>query len=83
MPERDRIMAELRGDGVEVQIGSYALHGQPAFAEAEGCAWRGPLAGSQACFDEALVLPLYHDMEPATQQRVVAELLARLPAQGS
>ena len=82
VPERDRVMAELRADGVEVQIGSYALHGQPAFAEGECCSWRGSLAGSQACFDEALVLPLYHDMEPATQERVVAELLARLPAGG-
>ena len=72
--ERDRIMAAMRQAGVEVQIGSYALHLHPAYQEGAGCRWSGSLADSERVFKECLALPLYHDLSEADQNTVVEEL---------
>ena len=72
--ERDRIMAAMRQAGVEVQIGSYALHLHPAYQESAGCRWSGSLADSEQVFKECLALPLYHDLSEADQNTVVEEL---------
>src|SRR5207244_2661647 len=43
----------LRGEGIEVQIGTYALHRLGAFHD------QGPFPGADRCFERALALPLH------------------------
>jgi perosamine synthetase len=75
--ERDRIMQEMRAKGVEVQIGTYALHMHPAFAEGPQIIHRGPFNGSRYAYEHCLTLPLYHDLSDSDRQRVV-DMLQRL-----
>ncbi len=72
--ERDRIMAELRAQGIEVQIGTYALHMHAAFHSNDACRIMGDMNGSRRAFERALALPLYHGMTGAEQKRVVEAL---------
>lgn len=72
--ERDRIMAALRRQGVEVQIGTYSLHMHPAFRDNPLCRLEGPMSGSRRAFERALALPLFHGMTAADQEYVVEKL---------
>jgi dTDP-4-amino-4,6-dideoxygalactose transaminase len=72
--DRDAVMTRLRERGIEVQIGTYALHKQPAFAENRTCRIHGDLSGSSYAFEHCLALPLYHDLSEEDQDTVVAEL---------
>jgi len=71
---RDHIMAALRAQGVEAQIGTYALHRQPAFANPATCRLSGPMLGSRQAADHCLALPLYHHMTDDDQRHVVRTL---------
>jgi dTDP-4-amino-4,6-dideoxygalactose transaminase len=71
---RDEVMARMRAAGVEAQIGTYALHLQPAFRDNPAVRLEGDMAGSRKAFDRALALPLYHAMTTAEQERVVDTL---------
>ena len=77
-PNRDDVMARMRARGVEAQIGTYALHRQPAFQRLADL--RGPFPGADALADEAMVLPLFHDMTDTEQDEVVAVLRDALAA---
>jgi len=72
--DRDRVMAELRERGIEVQIGTYALHMHPAYQPGDTCRHVGPLDGSRASYERCLTLPLYHDLTADDQDRVIFEL---------
>lgn len=72
--ERDRILRHLRAMGIEVQIGTYALHREQAFQPGDNIRITKPLTGSQYAYDHCLVLPLYHDMTRDEQDAVVREL---------
>ena len=74
VPERDRVMRELRADGIEVQIGSYALHKHPAFRPGPLCRLAGDPGNSRWVFDHSLALPLFHELAPGDQDQVVAQL---------
>ena len=74
---RDAVMARMREQGIEVQIGTYALHMHPAFTCSDRCRLEGDLAGSRKAFEQALALPLYHGMREDEQQEV-AETLAKM-----
>lgn len=76
--ERDRVLARLRGMGIEVQFGTFALHREPAFQPADNLRVVGPLTGSLHAFRHCLALPLYHTMTDDEQDAVVAELKAAL-----
>ena len=80
VPERDRLLSNLRGSGIEVQIGSYALHRHPAFVPGPHVAIPGPLEGSVYAFEHCLALPLFHELTGEQQERVVAALEAQLSA---
>ena len=67
-------MRELRQIGVEVQIGSYALHLHAPFAPGPRCRPAADLSASRYAFEHCLALPLYHDLQPEDQQLVVQEL---------
>lgn len=72
---RDRILGDLRKLGIEVQIGTYSLHLQPAFQNPRICALKGSMSGSKYALEHCLALPLYHDLEITDQRYVVHELL--------
>lgn len=67
--DRDRIMQAMRDQGIEAQIGTYALHMHEAFNE--GCTSK---PGSQQAFERCLALPLYHEMTDRDQAEVVKVL---------
>ncbi len=71
---RDGIMNQMRENGIEVQIGTYAIHMHPAFAEGPHIIHQGPFKGSRYAFDHCLTLPLYHDMTVADQDLVINQL---------
>ena len=79
---RDAIIARLRSMGIEVQIGTYALHREPAFGPGSGCRLVGPFDGSRYAFDHCLTLPLYHGLTEADQRRVIEALAAACREEG-
>lgn len=80
IPDRDLVLNRVRSAGIEVQFGAFALHMQPAFAPGEFCRWSGTLHGSKQAFEEALALPLHHDLSAPEQEEVVAALATNLRA---
>jgi dTDP-4-amino-4,6-dideoxygalactose transaminase len=50
---RDEALAALRAEGIEAQIGTYALHLLGAYHD------QGPFRGAETCFQRALALPLH------------------------
>jgi perosamine synthetase len=67
---RDHIMRQLREQGVEAQIGTYALHMHKAFADSEGARIVGGMQNSRRVFGRTLTLPLYHQMSSRDQETV-------------
>jgi perosamine synthetase len=68
---RDAVMAGLRAQGVQCQIGTYALHRLGAYRD------QGPFPGADAAFERALALPLHTRLTDAELDRV-AEALDKL-----
>ncbi len=60
----------LRADGIEAQIGTYALHRLSAYAD------RGSYPGADRAFERALALPLATTMTEAEVDRVAEALRA-------
>ena len=81
LDQRDRIMHDMRQEGIEVQIGTYALHLHPAFAANSRVIHHGAMEGSRFAFDHCLSLPLYHSMTEADQDRVIKRLLQAVSEQ--
>lgn len=80
LEKRDKVLAALRSQGIEAQIGTYALHREPLFQTHALCRLQGTMAGSQAAYESTLALPLFHTMTQAQQQHVVEALTAALNA---
>jgi dTDP-4-amino-4,6-dideoxygalactose transaminase len=70
---RDRVMAGLRAEGIQCQIGTYALHRLSAYRD------QGSFPGADECFERALALPLHTQLTDAELDRV-ADALHRLLA---
>ncbi len=70
LDRRDEALRQLRAEGIEVQIGTYALHRLSAYAD------QGPFPGADAAFERALALPLHSRLTEAELDRV-AEGVAR------
>ncbi len=70
LDRRDEAMTALRAEGIEVQIGTYALHHLGAYRD------QGPFPGADRAFVRALALPFATTMTEAQCDRV-AEALAR------
>jgi perosamine synthetase len=68
---RDAVLADLRADGIEAQIGTYALHRLSAYRD------QGPFRGADAAFERALALPFHSALMESELDRV-AEALTRL-----
>jgi perosamine synthetase len=65
---RDEALAALRSEGIEAQIGTYALHRLRAYAD------QGPFVGADRCFERTLALP-FHSRLAAEDIDRVAEAL--------
>jgi perosamine synthetase len=70
LDRRDEALAGLRGQGIEVQIGTYALHQLSAYAD------QGPFPGADAAFARALALPLHSSLSDGDLDRVAEALRA-------
>jgi perosamine synthetase len=71
LDRRDEALAALREQGIEAQIGTYALHRLAAYRD------QGRFPGADACFERALALPLHSRVSEADVDRV-AEVLTRV-----
>jgi dTDP-4-amino-4,6-dideoxygalactose transaminase len=65
---RDELLAVLRADGIEAQIGTYALHRLGAYAD------QGAFPGADACYERALALPFHSRLTDGDLDRVRAAL---------
>ncbi len=66
LDRRDEALTALRAEGIEVQIGTYALHHLSAYRE------QGPFPGADRAFARALALPLHSRLTDAELDRVAA-----------
>ncbi len=74
LDKRDHVMKIMRESNIEVQIGTYSLHLQPAFSGEKQVRICGKLKGSKYAFNNCLTLPLYHDLTSETQRYIVDQL---------
>jgi dTDP-4-amino-4,6-dideoxygalactose transaminase len=65
---RDEVMAGLRAEGIQCQIGTYALHRLGAYRD------QGTFPGADAAFERALALPLHGRLTDGDLDRVAAAL---------
>jgi dTDP-4-amino-4,6-dideoxygalactose transaminase len=65
---RDEVLAALRAEGIEAQIGTYALHRLGAYGD------RGDFLGAEVAFERALALPFHGRLEEAELERVCSAL---------
>ena len=65
---RNGVLAGLRAQGIEAQIGTYALHRLRAYRD------QGPFPGAEEAFERALALPLHSRLTDAAVERVVEAL---------
>jgi len=68
---RDKLIQNLRGLGIEAQIGTYALHMEPYYQNLEK---QGDLAKSTMLYENLIALPMSHNMTGEDQERVVSEI---------
>jgi perosamine synthetase len=66
--ERDRILGALREQGIEAQIGTYALHALGAYRD------QGDFPGASRVFERALALPFHTRLTEDDLDRVAAAL---------
>jgi perosamine synthetase len=70
--DRDRVLAELRAQGIEAQIGTYALHRLGAYRD------QGEFPGATRAFERALALPFHTRLADDDLDRVAEALAAAL-----
>ena len=68
LERRDEALAALRAEGIEVQIGTYALHRRSVYRD------RGPFPGADAAFEQALALPFHTALTDDELDRVAVAL---------
>lgn len=78
--KRDAVMKRLRQLGIEVQIGTYALHREKAFLPGTHCEWHSEMTNSEYAFEHCLALPLFHQITESEQETVVGALKKAIEA---
>jgi dTDP-4-amino-4,6-dideoxygalactose transaminase len=68
LERRDEALAELRAEGIEVQIGQYGLHHLSLYSD------QGPFPGADRCFEQSLALPLHSRLTDADLDSVTEAL---------
>lgn len=76
--KRGKIMNSLHSQGIEVQIGTYALHLHRAFQNKQNFTIVGKLAGSKNAYENCLTLPLFHSLEFTEQEYIVKKIVENL-----
>jgi perosamine synthetase len=71
LDDRDTVLAALRAQGIEAQIGTYALHQLGAYRD------QGDFPGAARVFERALALPFHTRLSESDLDRV-AEALDKL-----
>jgi dTDP-4-amino-4,6-dideoxygalactose transaminase len=71
--DRDKVIEDLKSNGVEATIGTYALHDQPFFQRQFGYK-AGQLPNSHAAFTRTITLPLYPQMSESDLDVIAAQL---------
>ena len=66
--DRDRVLAELRAQGIEAQIGTYGLHLLGAYRD------QGAFPGASRVFERALALPFHTRLTDGDLDRVAGVL---------
>jgi dTDP-4-amino-4,6-dideoxygalactose transaminase len=66
--DRDRVLAELRAQGIEAQIGTYALNLLAAYRD------QGDFPGATRVFERALALPFHTRLSEPDLDRVAGAL---------
>ncbi len=70
LDRRDEAIAALRAQGIQCQIGTYALHRLSAYRD------QGSFPGADACFERALALPFHTRLTDSELDRVAGALTA-------
>jgi perosamine synthetase len=70
LDRRDEALAALREEGIEAQIGTYALHRLSAYRD------QGSFPGADRCYERALALPFHSRLAESDLDRV-AEVIRR------
>ncbi len=70
LDRRDEAMTALRAQGIQCQIGTYALHRLSAYRD------QGNFPGADECFERALALPLHTRLTEPELDRVAEALTA-------
>jgi dTDP-4-amino-4,6-dideoxygalactose transaminase len=73
--ERDRILTNVRAQGIEVQIGTVAIHREPVFKDAR---LQGDMVNSSLLADRLLALPLHHGLDEEDLLAVCSVLKSEL-----
>ena len=68
---RDEVLAALRAEGIEAQIGTFAVNRLEPYRD------QGAFPGAEHAFEQALALPFHTSLTESELDRV-AEALARL-----
>jgi dTDP-4-amino-4,6-dideoxygalactose transaminase len=68
LDRRDEALAALRAEGIEAQIGTWALHRLQAYAS------QGPFPGADRAFERALALPFHTRLTESDLDRVTGVL---------
>jgi perosamine synthetase len=68
LDRRDEALAALRAEGIEAQIGTYALHRLSAYAD------QGDFPGADRAYERALALPFHTSLAESDLDRVAAAL---------
>ena len=72
--DRHTLMQAMLDDGISTRRGVHCAHREPAYRDEPMRVGVGGLARSEAAQDRSLVLPLFHGMTEAEQDRVIASL---------
>jgi perosamine synthetase len=68
LDRRDEALTALRREGIEAQIGTYALHLLAAYRD------QGDFPGARRCYERALALPFHSRLTETDLDRVTAAL---------
>lgn len=77
--EQRRVMQHMLDDGIATRRGVMCAHREAAYPP-DTWSSAGPLDESEGAQDRCVILPLFHDLSPSAQDRVVASLSAACAA---
>ena len=70
------VMQRMLDEGIATRRGVMCAHREPAYPPGTWAAGGGSLTESERAQDTGVILPLFHDLSSADQDRVVASLIA-------